>query len=454
MGTQITVNRPDRVQKSTGAGLREARGAFFWLSAFYVVYCTRPEDWIPVVGHLPLAKISAILALIGLFASLGRTKRGMKTLPAESKYLLAMILLLFVGAPFSPVWRGGAVEHTMDFGKVYFVWILTFLLVTSVARLRRLIFIQAGSVAVVSIVSVLKGSSHPRLQGALGGIYSNPNDLAFAIVLTFPLTLLLLLTSKSMPRKAVWGVCMLVMSYALLRTASRAGFIDLAISIPILLWFFGVKGRRPQLIFAVAVIGVLLLATEGKQLKDRFLAISGTGFQSDIDRSAYGSFEDRKFLMQKALRGIVEHPLMGVGTGNFKTYSGVWRDVHMSYLQIAVEGGIPALILYLLFFVSGFRNLLNLNRRKNLDPEIRLIVGALFTCLVGFMVGAFFAPEAYQYFPYFTVAYILALRATVEEGEAEVIPGGLPGRNRRFRNLYAKYERPNAVGAGTVTPVR
>ena len=22
-------------------------GAFFWLSAFYVVYCARPEDWIP-----------------------------------------------------------------------------------------------------------------------------------------------------------------------------------------------------------------------------------------------------------------------------------------------------------------------------------------------------------------------------------------------------------------------
>ena len=23
------------------------KGAFFWLSAFFVVYCARPEDWIP-----------------------------------------------------------------------------------------------------------------------------------------------------------------------------------------------------------------------------------------------------------------------------------------------------------------------------------------------------------------------------------------------------------------------
>jgi O-antigen ligase len=454
METQLTGIAGPAPPKSAWS---EANGAFFWLSAFYVVYCARPEDWIPGLKHSPLAKISAIFAIIGLFASIGRIKRGLKTLPTESKYLLALVLWLFVGAPLSSVWRGGAVVHSMDFGKVYFAWVLTFLLVSSVARLRRLIFIQAGSVAIICIVSLLKGSSHPRLQGVLGGIYSNPNDLAFAIVLTIPLSLLLLFSSKSMPRKAAWGLCMLVMSYALLRTASRAGFVDLAISIPVLLWFFGLKGRRPQLILAVVVIGVLLLATEGKQLKDRFLAISGTDLQSDTDQSAYGSFEDRKFLMKKAVQGIVEHPLLGLGTGNFTTYSGIWAEVHMSYLQIAVEGGIPALILYLLFFATGFRNLLNLNRRKNLDPEIRLIVGALFTCLVGFMVGASFAPEAYQYFPFFTIAYISALRATVEEQEreTEAVPGSLPGRDgRRLRNLYPKYDKPGAVRAGAVTPVR
>ena len=44
------------------------RMAFFWLSAFFVVYCARPEDWIPGLKFLPLAKITAILALWGLAA--------------------------------------------------------------------------------------------------------------------------------------------------------------------------------------------------------------------------------------------------------------------------------------------------------------------------------------------------------------------------------------------------
>jgi len=37
---------------------------------------------------------------------------------------------------------------------------------------------------------------------------------------------------------------------------------------------------------------------------------------------------------------------------NFETYSLVWRDVHMTYLQIAVEGNSIS-DLYLLFFSRG-----------------------------------------------------------------------------------------------------
>src|SRR5580765_8370537 len=137
-------------------GVRSATtGAFFWLSAFYVVYCMRPEDWIPGLKYIPMAKISAIFAIIALAVGIGKTSRTMKDLPTESKYLLALILLLLVCAPLSPVWKGGAVAKSVEFGKVYIAWVLTFLLVTSFERLRRLIFIQAGSVAVVSVISVL-----------------------------------------------------------------------------------------------------------------------------------------------------------------------------------------------------------------------------------------------------------------------------------------------------------
>ena len=87
----------------------------------------------------------------------------------------------------------------------------------------------------------------------------------------------------------------------------------------------------------------------------------------------------------------------------------------MAYIQIAVEGGIPCLILYLLFVRSGFNNVKLVGRVKNLDPELKLFNQALSACLVGFVVGALFAPEAYHYFPIFAIGYSSVMVALARE---------------------------------------
>lgn len=425
------------------------KGAFFWLSAFFLVYCARPGDWVPGLKFFPLAKITAILAMWGLFSSLGRTKRTFKDLPKEGKLLLAMIGLLYVSGFLSPIWRGGAVSRTIDISKVFVAWALTFLLITTFDRLRRIIFIQAASVVAICIISIIKGHNMPRLEGVLGGIYSNPNDLAFAIVLSLPFALAFFVTAKSAFVKALWLSGMLCMLAALFLTASRAGFIDLLIAGTVTLWHFGIRGKRFYLIVATGFVGVLLMATAGGKLYDRFAALSG---DSSTERSAYGSYEDRKYLMLRALNGIAHYPVLGLGVNNFVTYSGIWHEVHMTYLQICVEGGIPALILYLMFFGRGFKNLRILRKTKNLDPDIVLFVGALHSSLVGFVVGALFAPEAYQFFPYFAVAFTATLLQTVKEREQEQEPGTAPPppkKPRHFLETYADYGR-----TGAVTPVR
>lgn len=391
-------------------------GAFFWLGAFYVVYCARPEDWISGLGYIPLAKITAIFALVGLLSSLGRTRRKFRDLPRESRYLLALIGVLCVSAVFSPIWKGGAVNHTLDFAKVYIVWVLTFLLVTDFARLRHIIYIQSASVAVISAISIIMGHSRPRLEGVIGGIYSNPNDLAFAIVLTLPFSLAFLLTAKRALVKLCWIGTILIMGLTLLMTASRAGFISLVISGTVCLWHFGVKGRRFYLIVVSGLTVALLLAVAGGPLMTRLSGTAG-GADTKMGEVAYESYEARKYLMRRAVEGIEHYPILGLGVGNFQVYSGIWHDVHMTYLQIAVEGGIPSLVLYLMFFARGFSNLRKLLRRRDLDVHTALFVGGLHSSMIGFVIGAFFAPEAYQFFPYFSVAYTSALLATIAEHE-------------------------------------
>jgi hypothetical protein len=449
----VAISDNDSVMTAEAPGRRVSfrtfdptKNGFFWLSAFFVVYCARPEDWIPGLKYLPLAKLTAIPALWGLFATWGKTKRSYKDLPKEGKLLLAMIGLLWIGAFLSPVWRGGAVNRTMDFSKIFVAWVMIFLLITTFDRLRRIIFIQVFSVVVICAAALAKGQSTPRMEGVLGGIYSNPNDLAFAIVLSLPLVLAFMVTAKNAVAKASWLFGMLIMLVAIFKTASRGGFIALLITGAVTLYFFGIKGKRPHLIVATAFISIVIMATVGGKLYDRFAALSGN---SVTDRSAYGSYEDRKYLMLRAIDGIEHYPIFGIGAGDFTTYSQIWHDVHMTYLQICVEGGIPAMILYLMFFYRGFKNLKTLRRTKNLDADIVLFVGALQSSLIGFVVGACFAPEAYQFFPYFAVAFTAALLQTVREQQQEEgkDPGTAATLSNKPRHFLEAYARRDAAGA-------
>jgi len=90
----------------------------------------------------------------------------------------------------------------------------------------------------------------------------------------------------------------------------------------------------------------------------------------------------------------------------------------MTYLEVAVESGIVGLCFYVAFFARGFRNLRALLKRKDLSVEMQLITAALHSSLIGFVVGALFSPEAYQFFPFFTVAYTSALYAIVKRNDS------------------------------------
>jgi O-antigen ligase len=287
----------------------------------------------------------------------------------------------------------------------------------------------------------------PRLEGVLGGIYSNPNDLAFAIVLSLPFVMAFMVTARNAVVKVLWLCGMLVMAVAIFMTASRAGFIDLVIAGSVMLYYFAIKGKRFYLIVATALVGVVVMAAAGGKLYDRFAALSG---DSTTDQSAYGSYEDRKYLMVRALDGIAHYPIFGIGVRNFQTYSGIWHDVHMTYLQVCVEGGIAVLIIYLMFFWRAFKNLKILRQTKNLDPDVVLFVGALQSSLVGFVVGACFAPEAYQFFPYFAVAFTATLLQTVKEQEQG--PGTVPSPPKKPHHFLEVYADRGTTGA--VSPVR
>src|SRR5216684_2029366 len=386
--------------------------AYGWLLFFMVIYLARPEDWIPGLSAVPLAKIAGILAFIALVFAIGKARQR---LAPEVICLILLCGQLWLTVPFSPVWRGGAFQGVSDFSKVVVIVLVMVLSVRTVLRLRYVILIQAASVAVLAAVSVWKGR---YFQGRLVGdssTFGNSNDLALIIVVSLPLCLVFLFRSRSRLRKAAWAAAMLVMTYAVFRTSSRAGLISLTIATGICLWEFAVKGRRRYLLVVVGVVGVVFMVYFGSGVMSRLGSSAqsdnsgGVGAASADEVSAAQSTEQRRALLIQSLKVTAQHPLFGVGPGNFSVVSGNWHVTHNSYTQMSSEGGVPALVLYVLILWNGFVNLRSTKRLSGTGLELKMFASGLRASLAAFVVGAVFASVAYQFFTYFLVFYTTVL---------------------------------------------
>ncbi len=384
-------------------------GAYGALLLFMFIYCARPEDWIPGLSHVPLAKIAGTLTLLALISSLRQIRQR---LPREALFLALLVGQLFLSSALSPVWRGGAFQMTLGFAKVLMLVLVINIAVVTIGRLRALIFTQAVSVAAIAVLTVWKGRLIlGRLEGILDGNYADPNDLALAIIMSLPLCLVLLFLSRSWLSKILWSISLLVMTYAVLLTGSRGGFLALVAATAVCLWEFAIRGRRPYLLGLAILAGLILWQSTGGMLIGR---LKGTLNVNGDTAAAYSSAQARQQLFWRSIEITKEHPLFGVGPGNFDQVSDQWHTTHNSLTLMSSEGGLPALVLYILILVCGFKNLRAAKRLGRRRSESSLLAGALFASLAAYAVGSIFLSVAYAFFPYILVAYTAALLAIAQ----------------------------------------
>jgi O-antigen ligase len=390
------------------ANRREPLGlVYFGLVLFMVVSFVHPQDWIPGLAAVPFAKITGILTLVALLFSFNNIRWHM---PQEVTFLSLLTVQLWLTVPFSPVWRGGAFNVMLDFSKVLPFVIVIYGAVRSMKRLRWILFVQAASIAAIAVISIVnRHISSGRLRGVLSGVYGNSNALALALDLSLPLCLAFALTTRSSWKKFAWTIAMFAMVYAVFLTASRGGAIALVVVTLVCLWQLGVKSRRFYLLLLVPIAVMVIGLYGGNSLRER---LEQTHLEPATDNRSAGldtSGQQRKELLFQSLRVTAQHPLFGVGPGNFEIVSGVWRVTHNSYTQMSAEGGIPAFLLYVLILWRGVVNLRGVRAYRK-GRELRLFSMALGASLAAYLVGSFFASVAYQLFPYCLVAYTGALR--------------------------------------------
>jgi O-antigen ligase len=371
------------------------------LVVFLFVYFARPEDWVPHLT-LPLAKISGTLVIAAFLLS-GRMPRHW---PREGSFLTLLLLQFFLAVVLSPVWKGGAFRNTLDFLKVVpIIYLIMVWTINTMSRLRWVIFLQVACVTVASALSVWKQYSfHGRLLGFLGGNYSNPNDLACQIAICLPFYLAFLIRTRNTTGRLAWGAVISFLTYVIVLTGSRGGFLASSVVVAGCMWEFAIKGRR-RFLLVFALVGFIFLNLYGGQLLQRFGALSN----QQQDPSAFASAESRTDLLWKSLMVTASHPFFGVGLGNFQILSGSWHGTHNSYTEMSAEAGVPALILYLIVWWRAFFYVRAVKRYRRGRPELRVWAKALMLSLLAFLVAAFFSNYAFQYFPYFLIAYTSCL---------------------------------------------
>src|SRR5215510_237383 len=152
-----------------------------------------------------------------------------------------------------------------------------------------------------------------RIEGLVGGMFENPNDLATALDLLLPFAVVLTLISKGLSR-LFYLVCAAVLAVGVLVTLSRGGFLGLIASGPVLLWKLG-RGRRLKTMLAAGLICGILFAV----MPGGYSARMATIFDNDQD--ATGSAQQRRELLERAVSIAINRPVVAVGMGNFHIYS-------------------------------------------------------------------------------------------------------------------------------------
>jgi O-antigen ligase len=450
---RITAQDPDRILRKTPnlppanrqgisrwkgraktiVSLRRRPFVFGALVVFFFLYYYRPEDFIPPLAFIPMAKIAGILGFVALLVGLMSGER-VKVSPGI-KILWLLLVQMTLTIP-SALWRAAAFSTVFDkFAKGVVVAMLISMAVVTMSELRKLLWIQASAVALVTFLSIATRHYNPegRLSGVEESILSNPNDLAINIAISFPLCLTFMLNTRGF-KKFIWGSSLAVMCLGVVLTSSRSGLLALLLIILICVWEYGIKGKRRSLVVATVLLSVLGLA----------VAISSSHYRARVesifmdvkDSGDKGSLAARKELLIKSAMTALTHPLFGVGPGCFPIVDKGWHVAHNAYTELAAEAGFPALILFLMAMGSAFKNISVIRKTQHYenDSEFRLITQALWAGLVGYLAGSCFASTEYNLYPYFMIGYTCAMvritNAPLPVGTKPQLAASEPGSDR------------------------
>jgi len=371
----------------------------FALILLYVVLTIiRPQDYVPGLDTVPILPVVLLLAFTCWLAS------REKTFQAPQFIILPVFLLVLMVSEVANGWTGGALDELARFGPA----VIAFFVLGAACRTQRRVRTAMAVFVVCAVVLALHGveqagtgmgwTGTPIGEGGriqYVGIFNDPNDLGLLFAATLPMAVFLGRRGGGILRLA-WLAAAALLLYGILLTNSRGAMLAVLVVAGGYVWY-----RR-----GMAVAGVLGIVglTVMKLLSSRM------GELDAGEESAAGRVD----AWYAGLEMFREHPILGVGAGNFTEYNEL--TAHNSFVLVIAETGFVGFVLWLAFVGYGFCMMLTIVRHVRPTGDDAATAAAwaterqmaltLLLSLCGLFAAAFFLSRSYMIVMYLIAAMV------------------------------------------------
>jgi O-antigen ligase len=408
------------------------------LLIFTVLLFFRPHEQIPLVDALHVGDLAAFVGITAMAAINLRRGLPVTRITPELVGILLLGGIIVLTIPTS-YWVTGSFNLFLElFVPTALISMLMVNAITSTRRLEKLctvIICAFGYMCVRAIIDYMRGVNlmeGTRLMAPVGGFFQNPNDLALNLATFMPLALINVRRPGSLAWRLFCAGVAVLMLVVIVLTQSRGGAIG---TVAMLLTFLVVaRLLTPPTIIALVMTLMVALPLAPDAFWNRMASIT------DASRDPTGSRRERRLLLEQAVGVFMDHPLTGVGLGQFQNFyepgmQARWRETHNVLLQVGAEIGILGLAVFVFLIVRMFAAALwtrhrlawihRLPRRPRgppapadgLDDRERYFLqthaSATVAAAVGWFVCAMFASVAFNWTFYYVLGLAVAAREIV-----------------------------------------
>jgi len=380
---------------------------FFYMLVFAAPMPNHPLFEAPLAGLTVMKWLGIVCCINALFSAIKRRR-----LPDFTNSLEARAFLVLIGiAGLSAVTLGGKGNITFSPMSSYFSFLLLFFatitLVNSFERLHKALLaaIAGSAFASVYVIREFQLSGGTNLRP--GYVAGDSNYFAACCVLVMPIAVYFAREKSSPWERRFCVVSLVIIFIAFTLASSRGGLVGLCVAILYMALRSG-RSRRTAIVATLVLLPLFVFSPA-----------------SPLSRMLHPDFGDelgaqiRLDFWREGLEMVKNHPITGVGLGNFTAYSyagtfgakGMKGMACNTFLEITAELGFTGLLAYCAILGGALMSAgkVRAEGKKHKQTQLLYAGEGMQAGLLGFIAASMFLSAEYQK-PFWV---FVALSATV-----------------------------------------